>query len=156
MDQLFHLFAYLKKYNRSALVFDWTEPELDESRFQEVDWKEFYPEAAEATAPLTGAAGTECLFLIGRRSDEAISLEQIKAAWGTTAEWPSLPPFTVLRLAGTDVIREQIGRDLGPPRSTGLTPADQITRTLKRFAGQLEPQFSLLEGLAFSHIEPAE
>ena len=115
-----------------------------------------YPEAAEATAPLTGAAGTECLFLIGRRSDEAISLEQIKAAWGTTAEWPSLPPFTVLRLAGTDVIREQIGRDLGPPRSTGLTPADQITRTLKRFAGQLEPQFSLLEGLAFSHIEPAE
>ncbi len=48
LDQLFHLFAYLKKYNRLALVFDWTEPELDESRFQEVDWKEFYPEAAEA------------------------------------------------------------------------------------------------------------
>jgi len=41
----------LKKYNRSALVFDWTEPELDESRFQEVDWKEFYPEAAEVLPP---------------------------------------------------------------------------------------------------------
>lgn len=105
--------------------------------------------------PLTGAAGTECLLLIGQ-SDEALSLEQIKTAWGTTAEWPSLPSSTVLRLAGTDVFREQVGRDLGPPRSTGLTPADQITRTLKRFAGQLEPQFSLLEGLAFSHIEPAE
>ena len=114
-----------------------------------------YPEAAEATAPLTGAAGTECLLLIGQ-SAEAISLEQIKAAWGTTVEWPSLPPFTVLRLAGTDVIREQLGRDLGPPQSTGLTPADQITRTLKRFARQLEPQFSLLEGLAFSHVEPAK
>ena len=51
LDQLFHMFAYLKKYNRSALVFDWTEPELDESRFQEVDWKEFYPEAAEVLPP---------------------------------------------------------------------------------------------------------
>ena len=114
-----------------------------------------YPEAAEATAPLTGSAGTECLLLIGQ-SAEAFSFEEIQAAWGTTAEWPSLPPFTVLRLAGTDVIREQVGRDLGPPRSTGLTPADQIAQTLKRFALQLEPQFLMLEGLAFSHIEPAE
>ena len=29
LDQVFHLFAYLKKYNRSVLVFDWTEPEFD-------------------------------------------------------------------------------------------------------------------------------
>ena len=114
-----------------------------------------YPEAAESTVPLIGAAGTECLLLIGQ-SDEAISLEQIKAAWGTTAEWPSLPPSTVLRLAGTDVIREQVGRDLGPPRSTGLTPADQVARSLERFARQLKPQCLLVEGLAFRHIEPAE
>ena len=33
------------------MVFDWTEPVLDESRFQEVDWKEFYPEAAELIPP---------------------------------------------------------------------------------------------------------
>ena len=51
LDQAFHLFAYLKKYGRSALVFDWTEPVLDESKFQEVDWKEFYPEAAELIPP---------------------------------------------------------------------------------------------------------
>ena len=51
LDQLFHLFAYLKKYSRSALVFDWTEPVLDESKFKECDWKEFYPEAAEAIPP---------------------------------------------------------------------------------------------------------
>lgn len=32
LEQLLHVFAYLKKYNRSHLVFDWTRPELDESK----------------------------------------------------------------------------------------------------------------------------
>ncbi len=114
-----------------------------------------YPEAADSTVPLAGSAGTECLVLIGQSAD-GISLEQIKAAWGTTPHWPSLPPSTVLRLAGTDVLREQAGRDLGPPRSTGLTPADQVAQTLERFALQLKPQCPLVEVLAFSHIEPEE
>jgi hypothetical protein len=48
LETVFHVFAYLKKYNRSALVFDWTVPELDESSFMEVDWKEYYPGAKEA------------------------------------------------------------------------------------------------------------
>ena len=48
LEQLFHVFAYLKKYHRSSLVFDWTEPELDESRFKDCDWREYYPDAAEA------------------------------------------------------------------------------------------------------------
>ena len=48
LEQMFHVFAYLKKYNRSSLVFDWTEPWLDESQFKDCDWKEFYPGAAEA------------------------------------------------------------------------------------------------------------
>ena len=51
LEQLFHLFAYLKKYNRSALVFDPTEPFLDESVFAECAWKEYYPGAAEAIPP---------------------------------------------------------------------------------------------------------
>jgi hypothetical protein len=51
LEQVFHVFAYLKKYNRSALVFNWTEPELDESAFKEVDWKEYYPRAKEAIPP---------------------------------------------------------------------------------------------------------
>jgi hypothetical protein len=48
LEQMFHVFAYLKKYNRSALVFDWTEPDLDVTMFKECDWKEYYPEAKEA------------------------------------------------------------------------------------------------------------
>jgi hypothetical protein len=45
------LFAYLKKYNHSSMVFDWTYLELDESVFQECDWSEFYPDAKEAIPP---------------------------------------------------------------------------------------------------------
>eukprot|EP00536_Pseudo-nitzschia_multiseries_P010395 jgi/Psemu1/203174/e_gw1.316.9.1 len=47
LNQLFHIFAYLKKYNRSKLVFDNTVPSIDESKFQKCDWSEFYPGAAE-------------------------------------------------------------------------------------------------------------
>lgn len=48
LEQLFHIFAYLKKYNRSSMVFDWTYPEIDESKFPKCDWSEFYPDAKEA------------------------------------------------------------------------------------------------------------
>jgi hypothetical protein len=48
---MFHVFAYLKKYDRSAFVFDWTEPWLDQSQFKECDWKEYFPGAAEAIPP---------------------------------------------------------------------------------------------------------
>jgi hypothetical protein len=48
LEQMFHVFAYLKRYNRSALVFDWTEPDLDTTMFKECDWKEYYPGATEA------------------------------------------------------------------------------------------------------------
>lgn len=48
LEQLFHVFAYLKNYNRSSMVFDWTYPEIDESVFSECDWSEFYPGASEA------------------------------------------------------------------------------------------------------------
>ena len=45
------MFAYLKKYNRSTVCLDDTQPEFDESRFQICDWKEYYPGAAEAKIP---------------------------------------------------------------------------------------------------------
>jgi len=47
LEQSFHVFAYLKKYDNSRLVFDWTEPVLDETKFMEFDWKEHYPDAED-------------------------------------------------------------------------------------------------------------
>jgi Reverse transcriptase (RNA-dependent DNA polymerase) len=51
LDQVFHLFGYLKRYSRSALVFDETIPEFDERRFTVCDWTEFYPDAVEVVPP---------------------------------------------------------------------------------------------------------
>jgi hypothetical protein len=48
MQQAFHVFGYLKKHARSRMVFDETEPAIDQSRFRVVDWSEFYPGAVEA------------------------------------------------------------------------------------------------------------
>jgi hypothetical protein len=51
MDQVFHTFAYLKRYETSTMVFDDTEPEFDERRFKECDWSEYYPDAKEVLPP---------------------------------------------------------------------------------------------------------
>ncbi len=51
LQQLYHVFAYLKHHTRSTMVFDDTEPVFDERRFREVDWSEFYPEASDPIPP---------------------------------------------------------------------------------------------------------
>jgi hypothetical protein len=48
LEQVFHIFAYLKAHTRSTLVFDDTEPNFTGSTFNKCDWSEFYPDAAEA------------------------------------------------------------------------------------------------------------
>ena len=47
LEQVFHVFAYLKANDRSRMVFDDTEPILDEQRFKTSDWSEYNPDAAE-------------------------------------------------------------------------------------------------------------
>jgi hypothetical protein len=47
-NQLFHFFSYLKKHNRSTLVFDDTLLALHDIVLKSSDWSEYYPEAAEA------------------------------------------------------------------------------------------------------------
>ena len=51
LTQVFHLFAYLKRYDRSTMVFDDSYPEFDESRFAKCVWGEFYPGACEPVPP---------------------------------------------------------------------------------------------------------
>lgn len=48
LEQVFHIFAYLKEHERSTMVFDDTVPDLCGSNFVKCDWLEFYPEAREA------------------------------------------------------------------------------------------------------------
>ena len=49
LEQALHVFAYLKNYDRSRMVFDHTEPIFNDSRFTECDWSEYYPGAKEPT-----------------------------------------------------------------------------------------------------------
>ena len=51
LDQVFHIFAYLKAHNRSTMVFDDTEPIIEGTRFVKRDWEDYYPEAAEMIPP---------------------------------------------------------------------------------------------------------
>jgi len=38
LEQLFHLFAYLKKHHNAELIFDPSDPVVNESEFEEKDW----------------------------------------------------------------------------------------------------------------------
>ena len=38
LDQVVHMFAYLKKYHNAELVYDPTPPKIDMSQFEEKDW----------------------------------------------------------------------------------------------------------------------
>jgi len=45
---ILHIFAYLKRRDKLTLAFDPRHPPIDENRFQEYDWHDFYPDASEA------------------------------------------------------------------------------------------------------------
>jgi hypothetical protein len=51
LNQVYHVFAYLKAHDRSRIVMDDSYPFVDESRFIPQDWSEFYRDAQEAIPP---------------------------------------------------------------------------------------------------------
>jgi hypothetical protein len=54
LEQVLHIFAYLKRYDRSTMIFDDTLPKIELSSFPVADWTEFYRDAKEeipANAP---------------------------------------------------------------------------------------------------------
>eukprot|EP00978_Attheya_sp_CCMP212_P045656 scaffold355151_cov39-Attheya_sp.AAC.1 len=46
LDQVLHIFAYLKKYKSSKCVFDASNPSFGDI-FKPVEWEAFYPDAKE-------------------------------------------------------------------------------------------------------------
>ena len=51
LDAIWHMYAYLKAKHNSAMIFDPTYPPIDESKFHEADWKQFYGDVKEAISP---------------------------------------------------------------------------------------------------------
>ena len=62
LEAVYHIFAYLRKYKRSKVVFDdmcvnWG------NKFQAVDWRNFYPEASEPIPPNVPEPRGKCVQL---------------------------------------------------------------------------------------------
>jgi hypothetical protein len=51
LQQAFHIFAYLKQFNRARLVFNDGIPDFGDTHFHVCDWSTTYPNAAEAVPP---------------------------------------------------------------------------------------------------------
>jgi hypothetical protein len=47
LQQVYHIFAYLKQFNRSMIVFDDSEPNFSDTNLYTCDWSSQYPEASE-------------------------------------------------------------------------------------------------------------
>ena len=47
LEQMYHIFAYLKRHHNSRIVIDPSYPEVDEEAFQKYDWNNFFGEVKE-------------------------------------------------------------------------------------------------------------
>ena len=51
LDQVYHVFGYLKQVGKRIIYMDPSYPHISEERFTKFDWEEFYKEAEEAISP---------------------------------------------------------------------------------------------------------
>ncbi|KAL7563739.1 hypothetical protein ACA910_020427 [Epithemia clementina (nom. ined.)] len=51
LEQVLHIFVYLKCYDKLAIVFNDTSPIFDVKRFTKPDWSAYYPDSAEPIPP---------------------------------------------------------------------------------------------------------
>jgi Reverse transcriptase (RNA-dependent DNA polymerase) len=51
LEQAFNIFSYLDSHQQSRLVFDGRDMPVDETRFNQVDWPQYYPDDVEAIPP---------------------------------------------------------------------------------------------------------
>ena len=51
LEQVYHIFAYLKNASRRRLYFDPDHPQISEDRFHKFDWEDFYRDAEEVIPP---------------------------------------------------------------------------------------------------------
>jgi hypothetical protein len=73
---VYHIFGYLKQHPKRTLAFDPSYPPIDESRFKEVDWQDFYRDAKEkippdAPTPLGNYVTTHCFVDADHATDRA-------------------------------------------------------------------------------------
>ena len=75
LQQVYHIFGYLKNSPRRRLFFDPDHPNISESRFQKFDWEDFYRGAEEeipmnAPEPRGREVGIHCFVDASHASDK--------------------------------------------------------------------------------------
>ena len=75
LEQVIHIFGYLKAHPKRKLAFDPLHPKISESRFQKHDWEDFYRGAMEAIPgdmppPRGRYMSTHCFEDAGHANDE--------------------------------------------------------------------------------------
>ena len=91
LEQVYHIFGHLKEYPKKTLAFDPRHPDIDERRFTNADWRDFYryaeePTPSNAPVPRGNAVSTHCFVdadhagnKVTRRSQTGILLFANKA-----------------------------------------------------------------------------
>ena len=65
LEQVIHIFGYLKEHPKRKLAFDPSHPVIDEQRFKKYDWQDFYKDVKDAIpgdmpAPRGNYMSTHC------------------------------------------------------------------------------------------------
>jgi len=64
LQQVFHIFSYLRNKHNARMVFDPRYPKLDYSKFEKRDWSSFYGEVKEEIPDnIPTAHGSEFIIL---------------------------------------------------------------------------------------------
>jgi hypothetical protein len=81
LDNLYHMFGYLKAHTKRKLAFDGLHPKIDERRFREHEWFDFYRGAKEAIPadmpkPRGNYMSTHCFVDASHGSDHSTRRSQ--------------------------------------------------------------------------------
>jgi hypothetical protein len=149
LQQVYHMFAYLKNNIKRTIAFDPTHPRIDESRFVQCDWHDFYrgakePVPGDAPEPRGNVVTTHCFVdadhagnRITRRSQTGILIfvNRAPTIWyskgQTTVETSTFgSEFVAMRIAVelTEALRYKL-RMFGIPI---LGPTNVFIATMRR------------------------
>ena len=81
MEQVYHIFGYLKKHPKQKIYLDPDHPVISESRFKRFDWEEFYMGAEEpmpnhVPEPQGGEISLHCFVDADHASDKVTRRSQ--------------------------------------------------------------------------------
>jgi hypothetical protein len=109
----------------------------------------YYP-APDETAEITGAAGTEFVFVVSAGAEQGQVERELEAFWNARPQWPKLASHDVYGLSRTGIDALQRSRDLGPAKKSSDGAAG-VVHTLEAMRSKLSGPCEILAGIAFSH-----